>query len=93
MQGLGRSTFLGNQVIVNVMEPGTVYGDRLNQIDFRATKIFNVGKGKLEANIDVYNLGNSDAILAQINTFGGTWLRPTAVIQPRFVKFTARYDF
>ena len=93
VQGLGRPTFLANQATVNVMQPGTVYGDRLNQIDFRATKIFNVGKGKLEANIDVYNLGNSDAILTQINTAGATYLRPTAVIQPRFVKFTARYDF
>ena len=93
VQGLGRPTFLGNQAIINVIQPGTVYGDRLNQIDFRATKIFNVGKGKLEANFDVYNLGNSDAILTQNNTFGGTWTRPTAVIQPRFVKFTAHYDF
>jgi hypothetical protein len=93
VQGLGRSTFLANQATINVMEPGTVYGDRLNQVDFRATKIFNVGKGRLEANIDVYNLGNSDAILTQINTVGATYARPTAVIQPRFVKFTARYDF
>ena len=93
VQGLGRPNFLANQVTINVMEPGTVYGDRLNQIDFRVTKIFNIGQGRLEANFDVYNLGNSDAILTQINTFGATWTRPTAVIQPRFVKFTARYDF
>ena len=82
-----------HQATVNVMQPGTVYGDRLNQIDFRATKIFKLQKGQLEANFDVYNLGNSDAILTQINTFGATWTRPTAVIQPRFVKFTVRYDF
>ena len=93
VQGLGRNTFLANQTTINVMQPGTVYGDRLNQIDFRATKIFKVGKGRLEADFDVYNLSNSDAILTQINTFGATWTRPTAVIQPRFVKFTARYDF
>jgi Carboxypeptidase regulatory-like domain len=93
VQGLGRNTFLANQATVNVMQPGTVYGDRLNQVDFRATKIFKVGKGRLEADFDVYNLGNSDAILTQINTFGATWTRPTAIIQPRFVKFTARYDF
>jgi len=93
VQGLGRNTFLANQATINVMQPGTVYGDRLNQIDFRATKIFKVGKGRLEADFDVYNLSNSDAILTQINTFGATWTRPTAVIQPRFVKFTARYDF
>jgi hypothetical protein len=93
VQGLGRPNFLANQTTVNVMQPGTMYGDRLNQIDFRATKIFKVGTGRLEADVDVYNLGNSDAILTLINTFGATWLRPTSVIQPRFVKFTVRYDF
>jgi hypothetical protein len=93
VQGLGRSTFLANQVTVNVQKPGAVYGDRLNQVDFRATKIFQVGKGRLEADFDVYNLTNSDAILTQINTFGATWQRPSSIIQPRFVKFTARYDF
>ena len=93
VQGLGRSTFLAGNTTVNVMQPGALYGDRLNQIDFRATKIFKVGKGRLEANFDIYNLGNSDAVLTQINTFGATYTRPTAVIQPRFVKFTARFDF
>ena len=93
VQGLGRATFLAAQATTNVIEPGAVFGDRLNQIDFRVTKIFNVGRGKLEANFDLYNLANSDAILLQNNTFGATWTRPTSVIQPRFVKFTARYDF
>jgi hypothetical protein len=93
VQGLGRATFLAAQATTNAIEPGTVFGDRLNQIDFRITKIFNVGRGKLEANLDLYNLANSDAILLQNNTFGATWTRPTTVIQPRFVKFTARYDF
>jgi carboxypeptidase family protein len=93
VQGLGRNNFLANQTTVATMPPGALYGDRLNQVDFRATKIFKVGRGRLEADFDVYNLGNSDAILTQLNTFGATWQRPTSIIQPRFVKFTARYDF
>ncbi len=93
VQGLGRSTFLAAQSSVNVIEPGTIFGDRLNQVDFRVTKIVNVGRGKLEANLDLYNLGNSDAILTQNNTFGATWTRPASVIQPRFIKFTVRFDF
>jgi hypothetical protein len=93
VQGLGRPTFLAAQSAANVIQPGSVYGDRLNQIDFRVTKVIPVGRGRIEANFDVYNLGNSDAILLQNNVFGATWTRPTSVIQPRFVKFTVRYDF
>jgi hypothetical protein len=94
VQGLGRPTFLAAQANNNVIAPGLLFGDRLNQIDFRVTKIIKIGTGRLEANFDVYNLGNSDAILAQQNAYSLTgWIRPTAVIQPRFVKFTVRYDF
>jgi hypothetical protein len=89
---LGRAFAQGVSTI-NLIEPGTQYGDRLNQIDLRFAKIFNVGSGKFEASIDLYNAFNSDAILAQQNTFGAAWTRPLSVIQPRFVKFNARWDF
>ena len=58
---LGRP-FSSAVATVNLIEPGTLYGDRLNQLDLRFTKIFNVGNGKLDASIDLYNALNSDAI-------------------------------
>src|SRR5688500_12108268 len=51
---LARPFTLG-QANVNVIEPGTQYGDRLNQIDIRLTKIVNVGRGRLDLNVDFYN--------------------------------------
>jgi len=78
---------------LNVMEPGSMYGDRLNQIDLRFTKIFNVGTGRLDLNFDLYNAFNSDAITLQLNNYGPAWQLPLTVIQPRFVKFSARWDF
>jgi hypothetical protein len=89
---LGRAP-TGGQTTVNLIEPGTVYGDRLNQIDLRLTKIFRLGRGTLEGNMDVYNAFNSDAVLTQQNAYGTAWRRPLSVIQPRFVKFSARWDF
>jgi hypothetical protein len=69
------------------------YGDRLNQIDLRLTKIFNLGKGRLDLNVDFYNAFNSDAVITELGAFGPAWRLPTTVFQPRFVKFAARYDF
>jgi hypothetical protein len=89
---LGRAP-TGGQTTVNLIEPGTVYGDRLNQIDLRFTKIFRLGRGSLEGNVDLYNAFNSDAVLTQQNAYGTAWQRPLSVIQPRFVKFSARWDF
>jgi hypothetical protein len=85
--------FAQGVAIVNLIEPGTSYGDRLNQLDLRFTKIFTVGNGKLDASVDLYNALNSDAIITQQNVFGAAWTRPLSVIQPRFVKFSARWDF
>jgi hypothetical protein len=90
--GLGRN-FLFGQTTVNLIQPATMFGDRLNQFDLRFTKIMNVGHGNLDLNVDLYNAFNSDAVLAQSNTFGASWWRPSNVVQPRFVKFYARWDF
>ena len=90
--GLGRPFTLG-QVNVNLIQPGTMYGDRLNQFDLRLTKILRIGRQTLEGNLDLYNAFNSDAILTQQNAFGTAWQRPLTVIQPRFVKLSARWDF
>jgi hypothetical protein len=89
---LGRP-FVATQATVNTLEPGTEYGDRLNQIDLRFTKIVNVGRGRIDLNVDLYNAFNSDAVLTELGTIGAVWRRPTGVIQPRFVKFAARWDF
>ena len=79
---------------MNVIEPGSFYGDRINQIDLRFTKIVNVGRGRVDLNVDFYNAFNSDGVNVENFAFSPTtWRRPLTVIQPRFVKFAARWDF
>ena len=85
--------FTNAQANVNLIQPGTMWGDRLNQIDLRFTKVLNVGSGKFDFNVDFYNAFNSDAVLSEVGSFGPVWRLPTSVIQPRFVKFAVRYDF
>jgi hypothetical protein len=76
---------------------GSTIGDRLNQLDLRFSKIFKFGRTTLDANVDIYNALNSDAVLSETaaysGTNGGAWLLPTSVIQGRIVKFGVRLDF
>ena len=53
---LGRS-LSGNAANVNValVEPGTMYGDRLNQVDLRVGKILKFGKTRTAVNLDLFN--------------------------------------
>ncbi len=91
--GLGRA-FSGGSATINLVEPATRYGDRLNQIDLRFTKIVRLGAGgTVDLSVDLYNAFNSDAILTEQAGYGVAWRNATSVIQPRFVKFNARWDF
>lgn len=82
-------------VTINVIEPGTLYADRVNVNDLRVAKVIRVGRTRTNVGLDVYNVPNSDAILSYNNTFtpGGRWHTPTAILTPRFVKFSAQVDF
>ena len=95
-QSLGRAP-AGNvtSVTVNLVEPGTLYGDRLNQLDFRVSKILKVGHTRTLVGVDLYNALNSSAVLTYNNAFipGGPWLQPNAVLTPRLAKISAEFTF
>ena len=82
-------------VVHNLVEPGTLYGDRVNEIDVRFAKILRVRGVRTNIGIDVYNLINSASVLTYNQNYNptGNWLVPTSVIQPRFVKFSTTIDF
>ena len=70
-----------------------MYDERLYQLDFRASKIFKLGSRRLQANVDLYNAGNSSSILSINTTYGANWLRPTGILQGRLIKFGGQFDF
>ena len=59
LPSLGRNLSSGN-VTVNLVEPGTLYGARLNNVDMRIAKIFRLGATRAQIGADVYNLLNTD---------------------------------
>jgi hypothetical protein len=95
-QSLGRLPS-GNvtNVTVNLLEPGKMYGDRLNQLDFRVAKILRFGGRRAMIGLDLYNLLNSSAILTYNNAFipGGTWLLPNSILTPRLARISAELNF
>ena len=82
-------------VTVNLIAPGTRYGDRVQELDFRAGKRLKLGRIRSLLSVDVYNVLNAAAVLSYNNTFvpNGTWLQPLAVQTPRFVRFAAEIEF
>jgi hypothetical protein len=93
---LGRS-LSGNaaNVTVNLVPPGTMYGDRINQLDVRVAKTLRYRRSRTLIALDIYNALNSSAVLTYNNTFvpNGSWLQPLTILTPRFLRITAEVEF
>jgi hypothetical protein len=96
-QSLGRAP-AGNvaNVTVNLIEPGTLYGDRINELDLRLAKVLKFGGMKARAQVDFYNLTNASPVLTYNNTYSPTsttWLTPTSVLSARVAKIGFTFEF
>ena len=95
---LGRPLSANAQnVTVNLVKPGTLYGERRNQLDLRLTKNFKVQQLRTGVNFELYNLFNSNAVLTENATYRDAtetgWRIPTSIVPPRFIKFSVQLDF
>src|SRR5215475_1165901 len=59
-------------ITVNMLFPGTLYGDRRNQLDLRMTKTLKMARTKLGANFEIYNVFNTNAVLTENATYRDT---------------------
>jgi hypothetical protein len=82
-------------VSIDLVEPGQVWGDRVNEIDLRVAKVLRFGRTRTTAGFDVYNLINSNAVLTYNQSYNptGSWLAPLSVLTPRFFKLSAQIEF
>jgi hypothetical protein len=95
-EALGRpAAIAGTTVPIDLVAPGEVWGDRVNELNLRFAKVLRLGRTRTHVGVDVFNILNSDAILTYNQTFqpGGQWLAPQSVLTPRFMKVSAQIDF
>jgi len=91
---LGRPSGGSGSIDVNVIPPGTVFGERFNQLDLRLTKIIPIGDTtRLRAMFDLFNLFNANAVTREQPGFGTTWLTPQVIMPGRLIKFAFQFDF
>jgi hypothetical protein len=82
---------------IQLIAPGTVWGDYLSQLDLRLSKRFKVGPYRIRGDLNLYNVLNSDFASTVNPTFStaanNQFLRPTAVVQGRLLKIGGQIDF
>ena len=91
---------------IPLVKPGTLFGDRLNQVDFRLSKAFRVAERRLQVFWDLYNLLNENTVLAYNTNFSTAapprspaspstynWPVPQTTVQGRIMKVGFQFDW
>jgi hypothetical protein len=70
-------------VTVPLIAPGSSYLDRWNQVDVRLARKFAVRGVQAQGQFDIFNVLNTNTVLGEVETFGTSLHRPTAILQGR----------
>ncbi|MDO8680313.1 MAG: TonB-dependent receptor [Acidobacteriota bacterium] len=82
-----------SSVTIPLIQPGTKFLPRLNQLDVRFSRVFRVGQVRLRGQFDVFNATNSSSILDQGETFGPALDRVNQILPGRILGLSMRVDF
>ena len=77
---------------VELIQPQTMFEDRLTQVDVRLTRIFQFRRARVQGNFDVFNLFNASSVLAINTRYGPSWLQPTVVLGGRVARLGFQLD-
>jgi hypothetical protein len=77
---------------VNLVQPGSIFGERTNQLDFRVAKALRAGRTRTSVNLDLFNALNSSAVQTLNNNFA-VWQVPNSIIMARFARLSVQFDF
>jgi hypothetical protein len=90
---LGRPLSAGAQnVTINMLLPGDIYGDRVNQFDLRLGKTLRFGSRRAMVNLDIYNVLNANPVM-QENAAYAVWRTPQRIMDARLFKVSGQFDF
>jgi hypothetical protein len=79
-------TLVAASVNERLNEPGSVFNDTVNQVDFSITKSFRRGRYEVRPELSVFNLFNSNAVLTQTNAFGSALGNAISILPQRMAR-------
>jgi hypothetical protein len=79
-------TLVQASVTTPLVPTNTVYLDRVNQLDLNFSKTVRANRLTLRPEVGIFNALNASPVTAQINSFGPTLDRVTAILPGRLVR-------
>jgi len=77
---------------VNVLLPGEIYAERLNQLDLRFGKVLRFARTRSIISADLFNVFNSSTVTSENRALSG-YQQPLTVIGARLLKVSWQFDF
>jgi hypothetical protein len=93
LSSCGPNPVCTDRVLLDLLPPGTLYGERLNQVDLRLSKALRIRRVTIRPTVSLYNALNANSILQYNNRYNAAWPAPTAILTARFVDFGVHVDF
>jgi hypothetical protein len=95
---LGRNLSAGaaGSATINLVEPGEMYLDYSNQLDWRLARTFRIRGLRVQGQFDVYNVFNANPVLrynTAYGTTGASWLVPQALLPGRLIRVGTQITF
>jgi hypothetical protein len=92
------STARGPSITVDLIEPNTLFLDRVNQLDGRVAKTFRFGRFQAQGFVDIFNVLNAGTVTGVVQTYGSnpatrTWMNPTGLLTGRTIRFGTQWEF
>jgi carboxypeptidase family protein len=92
---LGRNLAGGARTTtLQLMEPQTAFDPRIRRLDLRVSKTVRMaGRGRIQLNLDAYNVTNSNSIRATNTSYGSRWLNVNSLLDPRIFVLGATFSY
>lgn len=78
---------------IDLIPPNTLFENRIQQVDLRFTRKFDVGRLRVRGNFDLYNAFNASSVLSSITRYGPQYLNAVNILAGRLFKFGFQVDF
>lgn len=85
-------------VVVNLVQPNSVFLDYQNRLDLRLGKTFRFSQTKIQGFADIFNVLNAGTVLTVNQTYGAVaatnaWMTPTTIMDGRYIRFGVQMNF
>jgi hypothetical protein len=92
-QGLPPLTGGVSSIVVNLVEPDTMFYDYVYTNDMTFSRVFRVKRTRIRGFVEMFNVLNLSTIYTRNETFGPQWYNPIDLVQSRRFQFGGQIDW